>query len=129
MRKAPDQVKVNTIAVPQEVLELHKNIVLGIDFFFVNGMVFFITVSSKIKFITVEYVTDRKILTTAMDCLNAMIQLYNRRDFRISTVMADEEFDLMKPVLKDKYRIDYNPVSANEHVGEIERMIRVVKER
>ena len=69
--------KVNTIEVPQDVLELHKNVVLGIDFFFVNGLVFFITVSSKIKFITVEYVTDRKILTTSMDCLKAVIQLYN----------------------------------------------------
>ena len=40
VRKAPYQVKVNTIEVPQEVLELHKNVVLGIDFFFVNGLVF-----------------------------------------------------------------------------------------
>ena len=58
VRKAPYQVKVNTIAVPQEVLELHKTILfIRNRFFFVNGLVFFITVSNKIKFITVEYVT------------------------------------------------------------------------
>ena len=58
LRKAPVHVEINTIAMPEKLLKLHQNVTMGIDFMFVNGIPFFITVSSKIKFIMVECVTS-----------------------------------------------------------------------
>eukprot|EP00957_Ditylum_brightwellii_P101216 7713306-Ditylum_brightwellii.AAC.1 len=40
----------------------------------------------------------------------------------------DKEFDVLKGELSTK-GIDLNPASAHEHVPEIERCIRVIKER
>ena len=35
----------------------------------------------------------------------------------------------MQLILEEKYNIEVNPTAANDHVGEVERMIRTVKER
>ena len=42
---------------------------------------------------------------------------------------GDEEFDCLETDLQEKYNITYNPAAKDEHVAEVERMIRVVKER
>ena len=119
--------EIDMVAVPKEIHSLHNNIVLGIDYMFVNGLAFFITVSSKIKFGTVEYVQS---MTTKMTLkyLQTVIQLYNSHGFRIHMVMGDEQFDPLEPILQEKHNIKYNSQSANEHVGEIECHIHTIKE-
>ena len=114
--------------MPPEILELHNDIFLGIDLMFVNGIPFFITASSKIKFVTVEEISSRS-KAQLLGCLKSVIKLYNRRNLRIGTVAGDEEFDCLKTDLEDKYNITYNPAAKDEHVAEVERMICVVKER
>ena len=44
---SPFAVTIDTTEIPPEIVKLHNNIFLGIDIFCVNGMTFFITVSSK----------------------------------------------------------------------------------
>ena len=41
VRKAPYRIQVDTVAVPEEILKLHKKVVLGIDYIFINGLAFF----------------------------------------------------------------------------------------
>ena len=53
---------------------------------------------------------------------------YQNRGFRIRVVHADNEFDTLEPELLE-LGVEYNGVAANEHVPEIERQIRVIKER
>ena len=55
--------------------------------------------------------------------------IYKARGFVIDTVHADEEFQSLKTPLLDKFNILMNIATTNEHVPEIERMIRVIKER
>ena len=47
----------------------------------------------------------------------------------IAFVAGDKEFDCLETDLQEKYNITYNPAAKDEHVAEVERMIRVVKER
>ena len=63
-----------------------------------------------------------------MKCISAVIDFYKRRGFKISILLCDNEFLYLEEYLDNKYNIEYNAPSANEHVGEIERMIRMVKE-
>ena len=46
-RKKPFQVREDYIEIPPEILEIHQDVTLGIDFFYVNGNAFFLTVSRK----------------------------------------------------------------------------------
>ena len=86
---------------------------------YVNSMIFFITVSRKIKFCTVEYVTTRN-MCTAMRCLASVINLYAPRGFQVMHALGDDEFLPMRQALIDKHNILYNEPSAKEHVGDIE---------
>ena len=56
------------------------------------------------------------------------IDFYKHRGFKISSVLGDNEFLYLEEYLDDKYDIEYNAPSTNEHIGEIEHMIRMVKE-
>ena len=47
------------IAVPKDFLKLHKFVTLVEDVMFVNGAPFLITMSRRIKFVTVEHITTR----------------------------------------------------------------------
>ena len=43
--------------------------------------------------------------------------------------MGDPQFNPMKKEIEEKFHTRFNPTSENEHVAEIERQIRVIKER
>jgi hypothetical protein len=59
-----------------------------------------------------------------------MYQYYIQRGFHIKTVHADGEFAPLKPLIESMPGGPMvNLASANEHLPEIERRIRVVKER
>ena len=69
-RQATEHVRSNQrTPLPPEILAAHKQVTLCVDYFFIDGLVFFITVSRNIHFITVENVTERTILT---HCLHAL---------------------------------------------------------
>ena len=128
VRKTPYRVEMDTIEIPQEILKLHNNVILGIDYMFVNGIAFFVTIASKIKFGTVECATSMSNKMT-FQYLDSVIKMYNSRGFRIQTILGDDQFEPLKSVLAEKYNIKFNPTSAFEHVSEVERHIRTIKER
>ena len=118
VRKAPVRVEINMIAMPEKILKLHQNITMGIDFMFVNGIPFFIMVSSKIKFITVECVASMS-LQTVLKCFESLLKFYNSQGFIIENLMGNDQFELLNPTLEEEYNINFNPASANEHITEI----------
>ena len=115
--------------MPPKILAAHKQVTLCIDYFFIDGLTFFITVSRNIHFITVENVMERTILTHYLPALKNVHAIDKARGFVIDTINADEEFQSLKTPLLEKFNIFMNISTTNEHVPEIERMIRVVKER
>ena len=117
------------LAIPDDILDLHKNITLCIDFFFVDGITFLTTVSRDIRFITVEYMNDRVLQKSVVPSIRRVVSLYKARGFQVQMIMADDEFKSMKDTMMEHHGITLNTTSANEHVPEIERTIRVIKER
>ena len=65
-------------------------------------------------------------MATLSSSLKKIFRLYLRGGFVVKTLLMDMEFEC----LKDEFDVvTVNTTAAREHVGEIERMIRVIKER
>ncbi|KAL7532846.1 hypothetical protein ACHAWF_004258 [Thalassiosira exigua] len=92
---------------------------------FVNNVAFFVTKSRKIMFYTAEHCPNRR-ASDLSSAISKVVNLYARGGFTVRAVLMDMEFDK----LVDKVPLlEINTTAAREHVGDIERGIRVIKER
>jgi hypothetical protein len=126
-RQKPQSVKIERIPLPLPISKHHKNLQLYVDFFFVNGYPFLATKSAKVNFITAQPVTSRS-TAQIIKHIDTVINKYEARGFTITAIHGDNEFninDLKKHVLPTLVHI----YGKDEHVGAIERLIRVIKER
>ncbi|KAL7480336.1 hypothetical protein ACHAW6_006029, partial [Cyclotella cf. meneghiniana] len=93
---------------------------------FVCGLPFLISMSRRIRFVTLQYLPNR----TAKELrggLMDIVKLYKRAGFVIRDCIMDNEFEPLVKLLLDKLVI--NTTAKNEHVGEIEKKIQHVKNR
>ena len=116
-------VKTGIDPVPPEIIHLHNSVTLAIDIMFVNRVPFFITISRNLKFGTVEALSNRKAVTIT-EKLKSVVKLYQHRGFQVTTILADPEFEPIRASFPS-----LNCCGADEHVPEIERYIRTVKDR
>jgi hypothetical protein len=102
---------------------------LTTDILFVNKNPFFLTLSHNVTFTAVNHLVDRTV-PRIFKAFKEIYQYYLQCGFHITVVHTDGEFATLKPLIES---IPGGPVinlaSANEHVPEIERRIRVVKKR
>ena len=91
---------------------------------FVNGLAVFTTLGRDIRFGTVEHVPSRTAKQLAKSLLK-VVNLYTLGGFVVHNVLMDGEFEKIKPEVE----LDINISAAKEHVGEIERYHRTLKER
>ena len=126
VRVVPDRVDPEYITIPKDFILLHKKIVLVADVMFVNSVAFLVTMSRKIKFLMVEHLRSRS-AKQLVHSLKNVIGLYVRNNQHVSTILTDTEFtSVIDPILG---KTVVNNTAAREHVAEIERSIRTVKER
>jgi hypothetical protein len=117
------------VKVPKGILKLHKDVFLTCNIFFVNQIPVFITLSRKICFTAVNHLTDRKV-KTIYNAFKEIYKFYLNRGFRIITIHTDDKFTPLQALIQGMSGgPTVNLASTNEHVPEIERRIRVVKER
>jgi hypothetical protein len=117
------------VKVPRELMKLHQEVFMTADIFFVNKIPFFLTLSRKICFTAVNHLANRT-LPQIFKAFKEIYQYYLNRGFCITVFHADGKFAPLKTLIES---IPGGPIvnlaSANEHVPEIKRRIRVVKER
>jgi hypothetical protein len=124
----PNVVAENLVEIPREIMKLHHEVFLTADIFFVNKIAFLLSLSRKICFTQVNHLASRK-LVDVFKAFQEMYSVYLRRGFRITTLHVDGEFAPLQVLVNDMPNGPrVNLASANEHVPEIERRIRVVKE-
>ena len=114
------------VSIPAALIDTNRLVTLVADVMFVSGLPFFITMSRKIRFVTVQYVPRR----TAPELCNALKQtlnVYKRAGFVCQLGLMDGEFKKIKSKMSDVLEI--NTTAKNEHVCEIERKIRHTKDR
>ena len=92
---------------------------------FVCGIPFLVTYSRSIKYTTSEYIPTQ----TAGQLDKSLMKVvygYARGGFVVNLMLIDREFKKIRDVLPF---VEANTTAAQEHVPEIERRIRTIKER
>ena len=87
----------------------------------------FMTISQHIRFGTSEHITNAKIATLVQSLLQFK-RLYERRGFKIQTVIMDGQFDTIKADA-DNAGMAFNTTSRDDHKPVIECYIRTIKDR
>jgi hypothetical protein len=113
------------LILPDYILEHHRNVTLCMDVFFVQGQRFHHTISRSIKFRTVSPIANST-KATLQDNTLAVINAYRLRGFEVTNIHADGAFECLRQAVAPTI---LNVNAADEHVGEVERSIRTVKER
>lgn len=124
-RAKPDRVNTEQMSIPRDFYELHKFVTLCGDVMFVNGVAFLCTSSRDIRFFTAEHVPNRTAKQLSSS-LKKIIRLYGSGGFIVRIILMDMEFE---KVADEMENVIVNTTAAREHVAEIERGIRTIKER
>jgi len=124
VRRKPEHVNTEIVEIPRQILEIQSKVPLVADVMFVNGVPFLISSSRNINLTTIEHVPHPTASKLAL-LLQQIIRVYARAGFRVQTILMDNEFEKVKDHVNSAI---LNTTAASEHVGEIERRIRVVKE-
>ena len=126
VRQQPGHVTVPDISpVPPDILLNHSKIHLCVDVCFVNNIAFLVTISRHIKLRTVDHLPDTQ-QSTVLKSLQQVSRIYTSRGFSIDYIHADSGY---RGLEHDLLPARLNLAAAGEHVPEIERNIRTLKER
>jgi hypothetical protein len=92
---------------------------------FVNGLPFLVTSLQGLSLVTIEHLPSRtaKHLTHTLE---RVFKIYGTAGFVVQMAMMDMEFKKLKTLMP---HVALNTTAARKYVGEIERKIRVIKER
>jgi hypothetical protein len=127
VHKKPESVKGAVAPLPLNIMEKYRSVTLSFDLMYVNKVTFLVTLSRNIRFGTAVRLSSQ-CEAEIMKGLRFVFQTYKARGFKIDVLLGDGEFE---PLREQIYGLDaqLNTTSNDEHVGDIERYIRVVKER
>ena len=129
VRRGPPHIStdITYTPLPPTVHERYQVVTLCADVMHVNGLPFFISISRHLKFGTIEALPNQK-QTTLVTAVRNIARIYHRGGFRLRHAFTDGAFNCLKGDLLGM-GIALNATARDEHVGEIERYIRTVKER
>jgi hypothetical protein len=126
-RLKPTTNKIEKMPLPLPVSTQHKSVSLSVDFFYVNGHVFFTSKSAKLNFVTAKYHKTRG-MKSIIETLNEIKQIYHSRGFIIENMHGDNEFN-KNDIKKSQLPALFHVYGKDEHVGLIERSNRTVKNK
>ena len=126
-RKKPLPAIKDYVEIPKELKAAHEYVELSADIMYINGITFLVTISKRIKYITVHCIKDRS-KETVEDAFDKVFRNYNTSGFYISKIYTDPEFTYLEEDMKDN-DIIMEFAAAQAHVPDIEQTIRTLKER
>ena len=110
--------------LPVEIIKYHSNITLCVDFFYVQRLPFIHAFSRKVGYRQAVPVPDRT-KETMMSFVNKSVFEYTSRGFAVIDTHADKEFECLRGCLGN---VSLEICGPDEHVPEVERSIRTMKE-
>jgi len=128
VRQQPKKVVHTEVAIPAELIVKYRDMVLCMDTMHVGSVAFLATIDKTVKYRGCESLMGQ----TDEDHYNALdkvLRIYNAAGFRIKTIECDGLYKSMMDEVKDSLNITMNYCNPDEHVPEVERSIRVIKER
>ncbi len=122
--RTPESVTTNYVQIPRAILEQHQLVTLAVDIMFVNRVPFLVSVARGLNLVTAEFTPSRTAKQLAAG-ITWMMDLYACRGFQVGTVLMDNEFERLQNL---GLILAINTTAAKEHVPEVERKIRLIKE-
>jgi hypothetical protein len=110
------------------LIQAQQDVILWMDTMQINGLFFLTTVSRNIMYRTMEWVPN-KTARAYRSALDNVFCVYNMAGFKNKRIHCDSECRSLMQELESIHEVQMNYASAQEHVPEIERSIRVIKER
>jgi hypothetical protein len=124
--RPPEQVQIHLNDLPADIMKEYCEVTLCGDIMYVNKIPFLITISRHIHFGTVEMIANRQ-MATILKGIKAVISIYRQQGFTVKHILLDGEFEPLREPFAEN-GIQLNTATNNEHVPEIERYIRTLKE-
>ncbi|MFN7263281.1 MAG: reverse transcriptase domain-containing protein, partial [Cyanobacteriota bacterium] len=123
-RKTPAHVPCTTDPVPPEILQRHGSPILCLDVLFINKIAFLTTLTRDLRIGTIEELPNRQIGTIGQKLKN-IVKKYEHRGFKISTILADNEFEPLSSTIPE---LNFEICGADDHIPDIERYVRTIKD-
>jgi hypothetical protein len=95
------------------------------DVFFVNYVPFIVSASRNINLITIEH-APKQTASKLGHLLQRIVHVYTKAGFYVQVILMDNDFEKVQDHVPF---VDMNTPAAAEHVAEIERYIRMIKEQ
>ena len=127
VRKPVPRARTRLINVPFKLMKLYRDVIVACDIMFVNRIPFFVTTSHHLRFNTAEMVTDQK-ASTLLTAIKQVRDIYAQRGFRVTVAIMDGQFEPLRGDLAG-LNIGLQVAGHDDHVPEVERYIRTLKER
>lgn len=119
--------KSNSIFIPKDPES--RDVDLSMDIFFIAGIPFLMSISSRMKLYVVTHLTDRK-ASTVLEAIESHISAYKVKDFYVKNILVDGESAIIALRTEiELMQVMLHPCAKNEHIPDIERAGRVLKER
>ena len=94
-RSKPEPVVEEYVEIPRDFVLRNKTITLSADIFFVDGIAFLLTLSRRIKFVTVEHTPSRTAKKLVIH-LKRVLRVYHHAGFTVRYVLMNCEFEKIK---------------------------------
>ncbi len=127
VRRPTPHAPTKLIPVPMKLMKIYKDVTIAGDVFQVNWITFFATISHHLRFCTSEMITNQK-ASTLLNSIKQVRNFYAQRAFRIVNCIMDGQFETLRGDLAN-LNIALETCGHDDHVPEIERHIRTLKER
>ena len=127
-RRQKNPVVDTIIDIPDELLEVKKDVTITMDRLTINSLKFLSTISLHIYFSTIQYVPN---ITVGyyQRALNEINSVYKRGAFDLTKIRRDNEFQAALDPIVAIYDppIKVNHANPQEHVPQAERKIDILK--
>ena len=105
-------------------MSLHTNVTLCFDIFFVLGLGFSLSTSRNIRYLSCHHIGERT-NPVLKACITSDLNLYRTRGFNPVKIHGNGKYNSLRASFPD---IRFTICSADDHVPEVKRAIRTVKE-
>jgi hypothetical protein len=126
-RRKSTPVREDTVEIPEELIAHNREIELCIDIMYVNECGFMTTIDRTIRFRSAIPINNRT-HEEYYRVLDMVLWVYNSAGFHIKTIHCNGEFRAMMEKVKDDLGVRMNFTNALDHVPEVERNNRTIKE-
>jgi hypothetical protein len=116
--------------LPVDVFERNQEVTVTLcaDIMYINGNPFFVSVSRKIKFGTIQELSSRS-KNNVFKAIDRVLATYRGGGFSVRHMLMDGEFEPLRADLAIESRhVTLNTTANDEHVGDIKRYNRTIKE-